>query len=281
MNMPIKPSQALLAVVALIAAPAFAQDAAAPADEAQTAPAEMTEAETTQAPAADTAEAEPAAGDMADGMADDAAAADEAAADGAATDGAATDEAAMDEAASDDAAAAAPAEPAVGSYYALSSHQDWVVRCIKAPQGKDPCELYQMMNDDEGNSVAEVTVIPLTNGDVAAGVTLVAPLETSLREGIRFSIDGGSARQLPFSFCAPIGCFSTIGFSTGELNGLKRGNQATVTLLPFGADPKNPVSLPLSLSGFTAAFEELKTYASQPAPAAEAAPADEAAPASE
>jgi invasion protein IalB len=258
--MPIKPSQALLAALALIAAPAFAQDSATPAEpdsaaQSSTADAPATEAPATEAPAADTSSGEDA---TADAPAADAAAADEQPAAAAPTTGA--------DAATDDAASG---EPKVGSYYAKSSHTDWTVRCIKAEQGKDPCELYQLMQDADGNSVAELTLIPLTNGDVAAGATLVAPLETDLIQGLGFAVDNGKPRGYPFSFCAPVGCVSRIGLSAEELSQMKRGSAATVTLMPFGGDPKEPVELGLSLAGFTAAFDELSAYAAKDAAAAE------------
>lgn len=254
--MSIKPSHTLLAALAVIAAPAFAQDAAAPATDAQ-----ASETATTQQPAElQDSTAAPAA--------DAAAATDGSTAE--TTDATATP--APDAAADAPAAAdAAPAEPKVGEYYLKSTQQDWVIRCIKAEQGSDPCELYQLMKDAEGNSVAELTMIPLSNGEVAAGATLVAPLETDLLKGLGVAIDGGQARGYPFSFCAPVGCVSRIGFTEAELNQLKRGNKGTVTLLPFGADPKNPVSLTLSLSGFTAAFDELTKSAAEAREKAKAA----------
>lgn len=306
----IKPSHMLVAAMAVIAAPAFAQDATeAPANE-------ITSPLTTGADAA-AAEAKKAgeavgkavnnAGDSADAAAKDAAAAIEDAmpaeeqapageADSTATEGeAATSEtetpapeaegapANTDATPADAGQGTAPAaadaesgEPKPGQYYAKSEHSDWTIRCIKADKGVDPCELYQLMNDEQGNSVAEVIIIPLSNGDVAAGATVVAPLQTDLIKGLSLSIDGGEARGYPFSFCAPVGCFSRMGFTAAELSALKRGGGAQIALLPYGADPSKPVALKLSLSGFTAAFDELSKIAKEAQEAApEATPAEE------
>ncbi|GGF58900.1 hypothetical protein GCM10011402_08650 [Paracoccus acridae] len=246
--MPIKPSQAALAALALIAAPAFAQDGTAPATP-ETAPAETpAEAPASPAPATDAP----------------AAATDAPAADAPAT---ATDSPAAET------APAANAEPQAGQYYVKETHQDWTTRCLKAEQGKDPCELYQLLKDGDGNSVAEMTMIPLRNSEVAAGATLVAPLETDLVQGLGFAVGTAEPRGYPFNFCAPVGCVSRMGFTQAELDGMKRGANATVTLLPFGADRENPVRLTLSLSGFTAAFDALSAYAEA---AAAEAPAEEA-----
>ncbi|MFD1481717.1 invasion associated locus B family protein [Paracoccus nototheniae] len=260
--MTIKSSHALLAALALIAGPAFAQDApsapvapeapaaTAPAADAPAAEAPATGAPATAAPATDAPAATPS----------------EQAAD------AATDMPA--------APGAAPARDpeGPGSYYAKSEHGDWTIRCIRAGEGKDPCEMYKLLTDSDDNAVAELTLVPLTNGNVAAGATLVAPLETDLIEGLGFQLDGGEMRGYPFSFCAPVGCVARLGFTPEELAGMKRGTNATLQLLPFGGDPAEPVQLVASLRGFTAAFDELTAYADEPAPAADEAPADDAAP---
>lgn len=235
--MSIRPSHALLAVLAMVASPALTQETAEPATGAAT-----EQAAPDQAPAETAPMADPAAPDAAEAPAADAApSTQEAAADG----------------------------PKPGEYYVKSTHQDWTIRCIKTDQDMDPCELYQLMKDGDGNSVAEMTLIPLSDKEVAAGATLVAPLETDLIKGIGLAVDNGKARGYPFSFCAPVGCVARMGFTQAELDQLKRGNKATISLMPFGGDPKNPVQLDLSLKGFTAAFNELSEMAAAARKAAE------------
>ena len=270
--MPIKYSQALVAALALIAAPAFAQDStpAAPAEQpAETAPQPpAAEAPAAEAPATET----PAADAPATGAPATEATAAEAPAAGAPAAGTP---------AAGAPAEAANGEPQLGQYYVKETTQDWTTRCIKTDQAKDPCELYQLMKDADGNSVAEMTLIPLKNGDVAAGATLVAPLETDLIEGLGFAVDGGKANGYPFSFCAPVGCVSRMGFTAAELSGLKRGSKVTVSLRPFGSSSERPIQLSLSLKGFTAAFDALDKYADEVTAAQPAAPAAELAPATE
>ena len=156
--------------------------------------------------------------------------------------------------------AAAPTEPQMGAYYVKSTQTDWTVRCINTPDPVDPCEMYQLLRDEGGNSVAEVTMIPL-QGQVAAGATIVTPLETDLIAGLNMRVDQGQARAYPFNLCTTIGCVSRVGFTSAELSQLKRGRAATISLVPFGSDPRNPVSLNMSLSGFTAAMTELEENA--------------------
>lgn len=178
-------------------------------------------------------------------------------------------------------AAAATGEPQVGAYYVAESFDAWQLRCIKTENDADPCELYQLMRDGQGNSVAEITLIPLANGgQAAAGATIVSPLETDLQQGIQLKVDLGAAKAYPFNFCAPVGCVSRVGLTADELANLKRGNSATVSLLPYGAPSEAVVNLNLSLKGFTAGYGALETSVSElrakSEAAANAAPAAEA-----
>ncbi|MBB1492229.1 MULTISPECIES: invasion associated locus B family protein [unclassified Paracoccus (in: a-proteobacteria)] len=153
---------------------------------------------------------------------------------------------------------AAAAQDQVGSYYAKATHGDWQLRCLRTPDGKDPCELYQLLRDEKETPVAELSVIPFS-GEAAAVLNFVAPLETDLQAGMGLQIGSGEANRYPFIVCAAIGCVSRLGMTEDELNLLKRGSTATVTLLPFGGEPEeNMVDLTVSLAGFTAGFTELQ-----------------------
>ena len=41
----------------------------------------------------------------------------------------------------------------VNDTYLLKSIDAWQLRCVKAADGSDPCQLYQLLKDAEGNSV--------------------------------------------------------------------------------------------------------------------------------
>lgn len=146
----------------------------------------------------------------------------------------------------------------VGAPYILNQSGDWAVRCVRAPEGQeDPCQLYQLLIDEEGNRVAEFSIFPLPgNGQAVAGAAIVAPLETLLTEQLTLTVDGGAARRYPFTFCNAAGCVSRIGFTAENVAQFKRGAQAVVRLVPAGA-PDQEVRLTVSLSGFTAGFDSL------------------------
>ncbi|MBB5220650.1 invasion protein IalB [Amaricoccus macauensis] len=149
---------------------------------------------------------------------------------------------------------------------------DWQVRC--APEGND-CFLYQLALDQDKNPVAEVSLLKLpASAEAAAGATVVSPLGTLLTTGVVLQVDGGEKRSYPFAWCSQVGCFSRFGLSQQSIDSLKRGNSVTLSLVSVNR-PEEPVSLAVSLKGFTAAFDSLET---PPSPAG-AAPADRSAPA--
>ena len=151
--------------------------------------------------------------------------------------------------------AASSGEPRVGEPYIRESFGDWALRCLKAEEGPDPCQLYQLLEDQEGNAVAEISMFPLPEGQqAAAGATIVAPLETLLTENLTLSVDGTGARRYPFTFCNRAGCVARIGLTTEEIDQFRRGNAAQLSLVPAAA-PDERVNLTISLSGFTAGFE--------------------------
>jgi len=145
-----------------------------------------------------------------------------------------------------------------GSTYLLGKTGDWEIRCVRAVDGFDPCQLYQLLKDGAGNSVAELTMVALPGGaEAAAGATIVTPLETLLTAQITYSIDGGTPKRYPFTWCSMIGCFSRVGFTQAEVDLMKRGRQATMVIVPAVA-PDQRVTLTVSLTGFTASYEQVK-----------------------
>jgi len=148
----------------------------------------------------------------------------------------------------------APSEPQVGQTYTAAVFGDWELRCLKREEGPEPCQLYQLLLDAEGNAVAEFTLFGLPEGGrAAAGANIVAPLETLLTEQLTITVDGSEPRRYAFTFCNAGGCVARVGFTEAEVSQFKRGNNATLRLVPAGA-PDEEVVLTVSLTGFTAAM---------------------------
>lgn len=171
-----------------------------------------------------------------------------------------------------DAAGAAPTD-GPGSIYVASTHDSWELRCLRAEDGSDPCQLYQLLKDQDGNSVAEISMFPLPAGQPAVvGATFAAPLETLLTEALRIQVDTRTAKVYPFTWCALDGCIARIGLTAEEVAAFKAGNTGTATIVPVVA-PDQTVVLTISLKGFTAGYDALVASATAPASAPAPAPA--------
>ncbi len=170
----------------------------------------------------------------------------------------------------DDLAMGQPAQDpnAVGTTYSKQLFDAWDLRCVRTETGQDPCQLYQLLKDGEGTSVAEINLFDLPEGnEAAAGATVIAPLETQLTAGLRIAIDDIEPKIYPFTFCARIGCVARIGFTAAEMDALRKGVKAILTIVPAVA-PDQQVVLEASLKGFTAGFDAVKANnAALPAPA--------------
>lgn len=144
----------------------------------------------------------------------------------------------------------------IGQTYVREEHGDWEVRCVRVSEenGPDPCQIYQLLLDQNGNAVAEISIFEVRNSPNAdAGATIITPLETLLTQGIRLSVDGSEERRYSFTFCSEIGCFARVGFTTEEVQAFRDGNTARLVIVPAAASDQT-VDLTVSLRGFTAGF---------------------------
>ncbi len=143
----------------------------------------------------------------------------------------------------------------VGDTYVKEEFSDWSLRCITTEDGNDPCQMYQLLQDEGGSAIAEFTMFRLPEGsEAAAGATIVAPLETALEYGLTVKVDEAPAKRYPFAFCNTVGCYARIGLTAEEIEAYKRGAEAVVQIVPIVAQDQ-VVQVKLSLSGFTAAYE--------------------------
>ena len=152
------------------------------------------------------------------------------------------------------------ADSKVGDIYVDGEFGDWEIRCIKSePPAPDLCQMYQLLLDPNDSPVAEINIFPLKAASAdqpAAGATVITPLESLLTQQLGLSVDGGKVRKYPYSWCSRIGCFSRMGFSQAEIDQFRRGNAAALVIVPVAA-PDQKVSLKVSLTGFTAAYNDV------------------------
>ncbi|MGK7652931.1 MULTISPECIES: invasion associated locus B family protein [unclassified Roseovarius] len=141
--------------------------------------------------------------------------------------------------------------------YIKETFGDWQLQCFRSEAGEDPCQMYQLLREEGGNPVAEFSLFKLpSDGQAVAGATIAVPLGTLLPQGLKISVDGGKAKNYNYSFCSMGGCFARIGFTQADINAFQAGAAARLTLVPAQA-PDQVVEIEASLSGFTAAYNEV------------------------
>tara|TARA_R110002073_G_scaffold87564_9_gene207883 strand:- start:1318 stop:1908 length:591 start_codon:yes stop_codon:yes gene_type:complete len=151
--------------------------------------------------------------------------------------------------------------PPLGTPFVDATFADWEILCTQIDEaGAIACEMYQLLNDGTGSPIAEISIAALPFGsEVAAGATVTAPLETFLPSGLGWRIgDAEEMRIEQFRVCNVVGCFVRMGLTVEEVDAMKAGSNATVVIAPFVAIDQ-PIEINVSLSGFTAAYEDLQT----------------------
>ncbi len=155
-----------------------------------------------------------------------------------------------------------PVEPGAsvsGNAVVAETHRDWQILCGRlAGAEEDSCEMYQLLETDDG-PIAEISIVALPeSAGFPAGATITTPLETFLPTGVGFRVDSGQMRQEPFVVCTVIGCIARLGLDESEVTAMQRGASAFVTIASIVAVDQ-PIEVPVSLLGFTAALEDLQS----------------------
>lgn len=160
--------------------------------------------------------------------------------------------------------------PAVGEPFVAATHRDWEVLCSQIDEaGTLSCEMWQLLLDESDQPVAEISIAALPFGsEFTAGATVTTPLETFLPFGMGWRI--GEAEEMrieAFRVCTVVGCMVRMGIPAEEIEAMRAGSTATIMIAPFRAVDQ-PLGITVSLSGFTAALEDLQTRLSESAAAA-------------
>ncbi|WP_170413282.1 invasion associated locus B family protein [Ruegeria atlantica] len=148
--------------------------------------------------------------------------------------------------------------PRLGEQYIKEEKGDWSILCIKTDAEEDPCAMRQILTGEQGQPIAEITLERLPEGVAAvAGATVVVPLETMLQAQLALSVDGAPGKRYDYHHCNPVGCVAQLGFTEGDVDAMKAGTKATLSLVSVLA-PNQLLQLEVSLAGFTASFDGLE-----------------------
>ncbi len=147
--------------------------------------------------------------------------------------------------------------PRVGEQYVKEQTGEWNISCIKTESEDDPCAMVQILNNQQGDPIAEVSIGKLPAGGAAvAWANVVVPLETLLQAQLAMSIDGAPRKLYNYHHCIPVGCVAQLGLTQGDIDAMKSGQKAVLSLVPARL-PDQVLNMDMSLSGFTAGFDGL------------------------
>ena len=148
-------------------------------------------------------------------------------------------------------------EPQKTEPYIKESFENWTLKCIKPVNSIERCEANQIIFNQKQQPVAEISIIKLPKGQVAAAAaTIIVPLETILSEGLVLAIQELEPKKYQFKFCNSLGCYSQIGLTDDEVEALKMKEKASIFLKHISSGDQQIV-IPMSLDGFTKIFSNL------------------------
>ena len=142
----------------------------------------------------------------------------------------------------------------------------WVVRCDDLKEGDNIkgkyCEMVQSISvskKDADPSTAqrlfELAIgYPPVGGGKANGV-MILPLGILVSEDVVMEIDGSKEKDVRVRYCDASGCVAAFELSEKEMEKLSKGRGMTVRTV---AATNQPVTIELSLSGFSDAYKKIK-----------------------
>ena len=135
--------------------------------------------------------------------------------------------------------------------------EDWSISCEQVEGGEpaEQCFIVQQRILKEGGG----TVLMIHAGYPGSGEELFAqftlPLGILLPLGMELQIDELDVKRFPIQTCGPNGCKTMVKMDESLLGALKTGAEAKITFYDIA---RTPVTIPISLNGFTAALRALR-----------------------
>jgi invasion protein IalB len=155
-------------------------------------------------------------------------------------------------AAQEEAAPKADAQPA-----AQPAQQPWATQC-SATSRKAPlnCTMeQQVVVRETGRPIARISIQVGAAEPRKPAVLLHVPLSLSIGAGITMQIDEAEPLKFDVQTCDANGCYAGSPMTDEMIASLKRGQTLKVG---FQGVNREPVSIPFSLAGFTASFENVQ-----------------------
>jgi invasion protein IalB len=143
------------------------------------------------------------------------------------------------------------------------TYGQWVVRCVtpQTADGASPaaliCQMSQELRQEKsGKRILALSVQP--KADISeASLRLIVPFGLLLSEGVKVAVDESALLEVGFRTCLPAGCIVATDMTADQMGKLAAGNVAVVMMRDVN---NQELSISVSLSGFTAAWNRLKDF---------------------
>jgi invasion protein IalB len=151
------------------------------------------------------------------------------------------------------AAAPAPQAGAPAQQTAQSGPQ-WIKLCSPDPSTKkNLCLVQHEIVADTGQFIASATFRSVQD-DPKMLFILGVPPGMMIQPGLRVQVDEGKQSELKFTICFPNTCFADMEATPDFVKSVKAGKQLIIIAVNQGAQT---VSFPISLAGFTKAYDSV------------------------
>lgn len=137
-------------------------------------------------------------------------------------------------------------------------YQDWRVQCQPGDGSQQRCVMFQnLVYEESGQTILSVQIGRSATGERPSAVFIV-PLGVILPPGVSMQIDGGSATKVDFQQCNRQSCVAPLPLDDTLLSTMKKGLEAQVTFHAVVQGNRRPITVPVSLKGFTAALNQTR-----------------------
>lgn len=132
----------------------------------------------------------------------------------------------------------------------LDASAKWLKICSQPGEGAETlCVVARERRATNGQPIAAVQIREQADKKI---LVLAVPPAMLLRPGVQIKIDQSEPVRAAYSICYPNFCFAEAAIKDDYVASMKRGNTIALTSLNQQA---KPVTIEISLSGFTAAYD--------------------------
>ena len=150
----------------------------------------------------------------------------------------------------------AVAQDASGQPEAAPPPAPWGARCASDSRSTVPdCVIEQRVVLSNNGQLLVAVTVRLPADSTTPVVMIQTPFGLHLPAGLKLAIDDIPVKTLPLQTCDASGCYAGDVLPPDFLAALKRGTTLSVT---FQDNAQRDIAVPVSLNGFTAAYEKIQ-----------------------